>query len=233
MHDFFSEKLRNPARNRRAGLMRQFRSGQLYSIVSLTRIQQNFPTLYFCRHSVFSRGKIAWVSSGRRDALKNTLRTAGWSTNKKFIFYYGGFWCFWCEYFCCEIVCLGPYCPILIDSGPIFTPFRPKYPGKIRRSDTLQVALQEPCRKAQNERLYLHTSNFPIKTPPYNCRTPIQNRLEKAENVDWSFSQGFFFWKLSTCSEQLPPSGVQNTLFDRVVPQYFMEKILKTGPWRF
>jgi hypothetical protein len=31
MHDFFFEKLRNPARSRRAGLMRQFRSGQLYS----------------------------------------------------------------------------------------------------------------------------------------------------------------------------------------------------------
>jgi hypothetical protein len=28
---FFFEKLRNPARNRRAGLMRQFRSGQLDS----------------------------------------------------------------------------------------------------------------------------------------------------------------------------------------------------------
>jgi hypothetical protein len=28
---FFPENLRNPARNRRAGLMRQFRSGQLYS----------------------------------------------------------------------------------------------------------------------------------------------------------------------------------------------------------
>jgi hypothetical protein len=32
MHDFFPENLRNPARSRRAGLMRQFRSGQLNSI---------------------------------------------------------------------------------------------------------------------------------------------------------------------------------------------------------
>jgi hypothetical protein len=32
MHEFFPENLRNPARNRRAGLMRQFRSGQLDSI---------------------------------------------------------------------------------------------------------------------------------------------------------------------------------------------------------
>jgi hypothetical protein len=31
MHDFFFENLRNPAHNRRAGLMRQFSSGQLYS----------------------------------------------------------------------------------------------------------------------------------------------------------------------------------------------------------
>jgi hypothetical protein len=31
MHEIFFEKLRNPARSRRAGLMRQFRSGQLDS----------------------------------------------------------------------------------------------------------------------------------------------------------------------------------------------------------
>jgi hypothetical protein len=31
MHEFFSEKIRNPAHNRRAGLMRQFRSGRLDS----------------------------------------------------------------------------------------------------------------------------------------------------------------------------------------------------------
>ena len=33
MHDFPPENLRNPARNRRAGLMRQFRSGQLDSTI--------------------------------------------------------------------------------------------------------------------------------------------------------------------------------------------------------
>ena len=32
MHEFFLENLRNPARNRRADLMRQFWSGQLDSI---------------------------------------------------------------------------------------------------------------------------------------------------------------------------------------------------------
>ena len=32
MHEFFPENLRNPAYNRRVGLMRQFSSGQLYSI---------------------------------------------------------------------------------------------------------------------------------------------------------------------------------------------------------
>jgi hypothetical protein len=32
MHEFSPEILRNPARNRRAGLMRQFRSGQLVSV---------------------------------------------------------------------------------------------------------------------------------------------------------------------------------------------------------
>jgi hypothetical protein len=31
MYDFFPEILRNPARSRRAGLMRQFRSGQFDS----------------------------------------------------------------------------------------------------------------------------------------------------------------------------------------------------------
>ena len=31
MHEFFPENLRNPARSRRAGLMRQFRPGQVYS----------------------------------------------------------------------------------------------------------------------------------------------------------------------------------------------------------
>jgi hypothetical protein len=35
MHEFFFENLRNPARSRRAGLMRQFRSRQRYS-TSLT-----------------------------------------------------------------------------------------------------------------------------------------------------------------------------------------------------
>jgi hypothetical protein len=32
MHEIFLENLRNPAHNRRAGLMRQFRTGQVYSI---------------------------------------------------------------------------------------------------------------------------------------------------------------------------------------------------------
>jgi hypothetical protein len=32
MHELFLENLRNPARNRRAGLMRQFCPGQLYSM---------------------------------------------------------------------------------------------------------------------------------------------------------------------------------------------------------
>jgi hypothetical protein len=35
MHDFFFENLRNPARIRRAGLMRQFRSGQLLDSIQL------------------------------------------------------------------------------------------------------------------------------------------------------------------------------------------------------
>ena len=34
MHEFFFENLRNPAHNRRAGLMRQFSSGQLYSTIT-------------------------------------------------------------------------------------------------------------------------------------------------------------------------------------------------------
>ena len=38
MHDFFPENLRNPARSRRAGLMRQFRSGQLDSILNLVLV---------------------------------------------------------------------------------------------------------------------------------------------------------------------------------------------------
>ena len=38
MHDFFFENLRNPAHNRRAGLMRQFSSGQLYSNTAVSRI---------------------------------------------------------------------------------------------------------------------------------------------------------------------------------------------------
>ena len=32
MHEFFFENLRNPAHNRRAGLMRQFPTGQVYSV---------------------------------------------------------------------------------------------------------------------------------------------------------------------------------------------------------
>jgi hypothetical protein len=37
MHEFFPENLRNPACNCRAGLMRQFRSGQLNSTVFLSK----------------------------------------------------------------------------------------------------------------------------------------------------------------------------------------------------
>ena len=41
MHEFFFENLRNPARSRRAGLMRQFRSGQLDSIrIQLAKLVQ-------------------------------------------------------------------------------------------------------------------------------------------------------------------------------------------------
>jgi hypothetical protein len=36
MHEFFFENLRNPARSRRAGLMRQFHSSQLNSRDFLT-----------------------------------------------------------------------------------------------------------------------------------------------------------------------------------------------------
>jgi hypothetical protein len=32
MHEYFPENLRNPAHNRRAGLMRQFPTGQVYSM---------------------------------------------------------------------------------------------------------------------------------------------------------------------------------------------------------
>jgi hypothetical protein len=38
MHKFFPENLRNPARSRRAGLMRQFRFGQLDSTQQQTTI---------------------------------------------------------------------------------------------------------------------------------------------------------------------------------------------------
>jgi hypothetical protein len=34
MHEFFPENLRNPAHNRRAGLMRQFRPNQVYSNIT-------------------------------------------------------------------------------------------------------------------------------------------------------------------------------------------------------
>jgi hypothetical protein len=39
MHEFFFENLRNPARSRRAGLMRQFRSGQLNSSATRTGME--------------------------------------------------------------------------------------------------------------------------------------------------------------------------------------------------
>jgi hypothetical protein len=38
MHEFFSENLLNPAHDRRAGLMRQFRPGQVYSIQYLAML---------------------------------------------------------------------------------------------------------------------------------------------------------------------------------------------------
>jgi hypothetical protein len=73
----------------------------------------NFPPLYFCRYLVF-REKFTWVSSRRRDAFKNTLRTARGSTNKKFSCSLWRFLMFWSEYFCCEIVCFGLDCPMVI-----------------------------------------------------------------------------------------------------------------------
>ena len=116
------------------------------TIASSIRIQQNFPSLYFCRYLIFwGKNYMDELRTPRR--VRNYPQNCKGSTNKKFI-YYGGFWCFCSEYFwfCCEIVCFGLDCPIFLDSGPIFTPFRPKYSLKIGRSDTLQVALQETCR---------------------------------------------------------------------------------------
>ena len=54
MHNFFFENLRNPARSRRAGLMRQFRSGQLDSTVDLD--QYRFILLYRHTHDLFAYG---------------------------------------------------------------------------------------------------------------------------------------------------------------------------------
>ena len=42
MHEFFFKKLRNPARDRRAGAMRQFCPGQLDS-TAVTHLQQHVP----------------------------------------------------------------------------------------------------------------------------------------------------------------------------------------------
>ena len=44
MHEFFFENLRNPAHNRRAGLMRQFSSGQLYSTTGWVQVYAKFST---------------------------------------------------------------------------------------------------------------------------------------------------------------------------------------------
>jgi hypothetical protein len=46
MHDFFFEKLRNAAHSRRAGLMRQFRTGQVYSNRFGYRIFRDFAANY-------------------------------------------------------------------------------------------------------------------------------------------------------------------------------------------
>ena len=157
--------------------------------------------------------------------VRNYPQNCKGSTNKKFI-YYGGFWCFCSEYFwfCCEIVCFGLDCPIFLDSGPIFTPFRPKYSWKIGRSDTLQVALQETCRMNAKYATHLYASNFSIKTPS-------QNPHKKSPENSWKCRLLNFhkvFGKFSACSSQHLSSNVRNTLFDHVVPQYFIEKY----PWR-
>jgi hypothetical protein len=50
MHNFPPENLRNPARNRRAGLMRQFRPGQLDSMYNI----QDFDRFLFRCFSIDS-----------------------------------------------------------------------------------------------------------------------------------------------------------------------------------
>ena len=45
MHEFFPENLRNPARSRRAGLMRQFPTGQVYS----SKVTSALDSYYFVR----------------------------------------------------------------------------------------------------------------------------------------------------------------------------------------
>ena len=109
---------------------------------SSIRIQQNFPSLYFCRYLIFwGKNYMDELRTPRR--VRNYPQNCKGSANKKFI-YYGGFWCFCSEYFwfCCEIVCFGLDCPIFLDIYAISTEIF----MKIGRSDTLQVALQEPCR---------------------------------------------------------------------------------------
>ena len=84
MHEFFFENLRNPARNRRAGLMHQFRSGQLDSrnllIVSLVTstpgCTANFPGNWYS-HPLILR-------TFGRSGQKLAVEYHGWTTSDQF-----------------------------------------------------------------------------------------------------------------------------------------------------
>ena len=65
----------------------------------------------------------------------------------------------------------------------------------------------------------------------FSIKTPSQNPHTKSPENSWKCRLLNFhkvFGKFSACSSQHLSSNVQNTMFDHVVPQYFMEKY----PWR-
>ena len=100
--------------------------------------------------------KITSVNSGRRDAFKNTLRTARGSTHKKLFFLLCRFLMFFVGVLLLWDCLFWLVLPYIFRFWPLLTPFRQKYSWKICRSDTLQVALQETCRMSAKKSDWLY-----------------------------------------------------------------------------
>ena len=199
-----------------------------------------------------------WTRDVELGALKNSLRTARGSTNKKLFFLL-------CRFLMFYSILLLRDCLFWLEFKKK-TSQKPPNLSKIKRIvrfDTWNVvvhvvdpisggramkpAVQWAHNKASNvcgncgnccgvwragQKLGSRRTDlrFHVKTtPPY---TPNSKSSQNSLKYQFLIFQKAFR-KYSACSMKLSPSGVQNTLFDPGVTYSLIEKKFKTGPKRF